>query len=349
MNDWLKLQPHATNETMRELARIRQAQLTKPPGALGELENIAIALAAMQGVERPCADKVWITVFAGDHGVAEENVSAFPPAVTGEMVRNFARGGAAINVLARALGARLEVINLGTVNDPGTLPNVTALRLGASTKNFTRTAAMSDEQCARAIHAGRQSAERAKHNGVHVYIGGEMGIANSTSAAALACALLGERADRLAGPGTGVDANGIARKIDAIERALKLHAEYLQDPLQALCRVGGFEIAALAGAYLACAKIGVPVLIDGFISSASALAAERLCPGTAQWFLFGHTSAEPGHQRILAALAGKPLLNLGLRLGEGSGAAMAVPLLRLACALHNEMATFSEAAVTTAS
>lgn len=349
MNEWLTMPPHAVNEKMRDHARSRQAQLTKPPGALGELESVAISLAAMQGVERPCVDQVWIAVFAGDHGVAEEGVSAFPQAVTGEMVRNFARGGAAISVLARALGARLEVINLGTVNDPGALPNVVTLRLGAGTKNFTRTAAMSDAQCTRAIHVGRQSAERAKLNSVQLYIGGEMGIANTTSAAALACALLGERAVLLAGPGTGVGSDGIARKIDAIERALALHAEHVRDPGQALRCVGGFEIAALAGAYLACAKMGVPVLVDGFISSAAALAAERLCPGTSQWFLYGHASAEPGHQRILKALEAKPLLNLGLRLGEGSGAATAVPLLRLACALHNEMATFAEAAVSTAS
>ncbi len=349
MNDWLNMPAQAVNEKTRILARERQTQLTKPPGALGELENIAITLAAMQGVEQPCVDQVWISVFAGDHGVAEEGVSAFPQAVTGEMVRNFARGGAAISVLARALGARLEVVNLGTVNDPGALPGVTTLRLGAGTENFTRAAAMSDEQCARAIHSGRHSAERAKLNGAQLYIGGEMGIANTTSAAALACALLHERPAHLAGPGTGVDANGVARKIDVIERALALHAEHLRDPLQALRRVGGFEIAALAGAYLACAKMGVPALIDGFISSAAALAAERLCPGTARWFLYGHASAEPGHQRILAAFDASPLLNLGLRLGEGSGAATAVPLLRLACALHNEMATFAEAAVSTAS
>lgn len=345
MNDWLSMPPQVVNEMMRDVARARQAQLTKPPGALGELENIAISMAAMQGVERPWVNQVWIAVFAGDHGVAEEGVSAFPQAVTGEMVRNFAGGGAAISVLARALGARLEVTNLGTVNDPGALPNVMTLRLGAGTANFTRAAAMSDEQFARAIHAGRHSAERAKLNSTQLYIGGEMGIGNTTSAAALACALLGERPARLAGPGTGVDASGIARKIGVIERGLALHAEHLRDPAQALRCVGGFEIAALAGAYLACAKMGVPVLIDGFISSAAALAAERICPGTARWFFYGHTSAEPGHQRILAALDAKPLLNLGMRLGEGSGAATAVPLLRLACALHNEMATFAEAAV----
>lgn len=345
MHDWLGTPPQSLNAATGDAAQRRQAQLTKPPGALGELEQVAIRLAAMQGVERPAIDQVWIAVFAGDHGVAAENVSAFPQSVTGEMVRNFARGGAAISVLARALGARLEIVNLGTVNDPGTLHNVTTTRLGASTANFTQAAAMTEEQCARALHVGRHSAERAKLNGSHLYIGGEMGIANSTSAAALACALLGERAERLAGPGTGLATDGIARKIAVIDRALALHAPALSEPLQTLQRLGGFEIAALTGAYLACAKMGLPVLIDGFISAAAALVAEALCPGTKQWFLFGHTSAEPGHVRILAALDAKPLLQLGMRLGEGSGAATAVPLLRLACALHNSMATFGEAAV----
>lgn len=345
MNDWLGTPPQSLNAATRAAAQQRQAQLTKPPGALGELEHIAVRLAAMQGVERPTVDQVWIAVFAGDHGVAAENVSAFPQGVTGEMVRNFARGGAAISVLARALGARLEIINLGTVNDPGTLSNVTSTRLGPGTANFTHAAAMTEEQCARALHVGRHSAERAKLNGSHLYIGGEMGIANSTSAAALACGLLGERAERLAGPGTGLTADGIARKITVIDRALALHAPALADPLQTLQRLGGFEIAALAGAYLACAKMGLPVLIDGFICSAAALVAETLHPGTRHWFFYGHVSAEPGHARILAALDAKPLLQLGMRLGEGSGAATAVPLLRLACALHNGMATFGEAAV----
>ena len=346
MLDWLNTPPQLLNASVHETARLRQTQLTKPPGSLGELENIAIRLAAMQHNERPSVDQVWITVFAGDHGVAEENVSAFPQAVTGEMVRNFACGGGAINVLARALGARLEIINLGTVRQLGVQSNVTDVYLGASTENFTRTAAMNETQCLRALQAGRQNAERAKLNGAQLYIGGEMGIANSTSAAALACALLNQRANIMAGPGTGVDAAGLVRKIDAIERALNLHAESLSDPMQALRCLGGFEIAALTGAYLACAKIGLPVLIDGFICSSAALAAEKLHPGTKQWFFFGHTSAEPGHAHILAALDARPLLQLGMRLGEASGAATAVPLLRLACALHNDMATFTEASVT---
>lgn len=370
--DWLTSPPHPLDEAAGAAATERQAQLTKPPGALGDLESLAIRLAAMQGVECPTVDPVWISVFAADHGVAAEGVSAFPQAVTGEMVKNFARGGAAICVAAQALWAKLEVINLGTVTDFPTLSGVAHLYLGPGTANFTVEPAMSPEQCARALNAGRHSAERARLAETRLYIGGEMGIANSTSAAALSCALLGETPENLAGPGTGLDPTGVAHKADVIRRALVLH-DYLpsgsasgeavrgehspsgggpeagisgEEACDVLTRLGGFEIAALTGAYLACAKMGVAVLIDGFISTAAALAAERICPGTAAWFLYAHSSAEPGHARLLAALRAKPLLSLGMRLGEGSGAAVAVPLLRMACALHGGMATFAEAGVT---
>lgn len=344
-SDWIGIPSHVLDRTAEAAARVRQAQLTKPPGALGELETLAIRLAAMQGVERPRLDAVWVTVFAGDHGVAEEGVSAFPQAVTGEMVKNFARGGAAISVAAKAIGARLEVINLGTVADITAVPGVSHLLLGPGTANMTQAPAMSMEQCAGAINAGRQSAERARLAGTQLFIGGEMGIANTTAATALACALLGESPRNLAGPGTGLDAAGVSHKAAVIERALALHHATLENPYMALRCLGGFEIAALVGAYLACAKMGVAVLVDGFISTAAALVAERLCPGTADWFIYAHASAEPGHARILAALNARPLLNLGMRLGEGSGAAVAVPLLRMACALHNGMATFAEAGV----
>ncbi len=352
--DWLNSPPHILDSAAESAARERQAVLTKPPGALGELEALAIRLAAMQGSARPTLDSIQVTVFAGDHGVAAEGVSAFPQAVTGEMVKNFARGGAAISVAAHALGARMEVINLGTVADIGAVSGVLHQSLGAGTANMVHEAAMTEEQCARAINIGRQSAERARLAGVQLFIGGEMGIANTTAATALACALLATtgrpyaQPEWLAGPGTGLDAAGVAHKAAVIERALALHRVAIGDPFEALRRLSGFEIAALTGAYLACAKMGLPVLVDGYISTAAALAAERLCPGTAAWFIYAHTSAEPGHARILAALDARPLLNLGMRLGEGSGAAVAVPLLRMACALHNGMATFAEAGVSAA-
>lgn len=351
--DWLVTSVKPLNRETEQVALARQAQLTKPPGALGQLEALAVRLAALQGVERPSVDRVAIAVFAADHGIADENVSAFPQVVTGEMVKNFARGGAAISVLAKTLGAQLEVVNLGTVNDPGEMPDVVRNIIAPATANFAQGAAMSEAQLAQALQAGRDSVLRARQAGAQLYIGGEMGIANTTSAAALACALLGATPVQLAGPGTGLDHNGVAHKAAVIERALKLHglisaefAKWVGDKvLEVLRRVGGFEIAALTGAYLAAAQNGMPVLVDGFISSVAALLAVRFDPDVSDWLLFAHTSAEPGHQRVLAALDAQPLLNLGMRLGEGSGAAMALPLLRLACALHNGMATFAEAAV----
>jgi nicotinate-nucleotide--dimethylbenzimidazole phosphoribosyltransferase len=336
------------NESASREAKARQSVLTKPPGALGQLETLAIQLAAMQGTPHPIIEKVHIAVFAADHGVVAEGVSAFPQAVTTEMVRNFARGGAAINVLAQALSAMLEVINLGTVHDPGPLPGVVDGRLGPGAANLAREAAMSPEQLIRALEAGRRAAERARSLGTQLFIGGEMGIGNTTSASALACALLNESPARLAGPGTGLDAAGVARKAAVIRRALDLHGEYLRDPWETLRRLGGFEIAALAGAYITSAQAGLPLLVDGFISSVAALAATRLNEGTRDWLIFSHASAEPGHVRVLEAMNARPLLDLGMRLGEGSGAAVAVPLLRLACALHNGMATFAEAGVTQA-
>jgi nicotinate-nucleotide--dimethylbenzimidazole phosphoribosyltransferase len=346
--DWLNVPAAIPNEARRLEAEARQQILTKPPGALGRLEALAIRLAALQDTAQPRVEHVHITVFAGDHGVAAEGVSAFPQAVTGEMVRNFANGGAAICVLARALNATLEVINLGTVNNPGPLDGVKDYRLGPGTANFTQAPAMDVHQLACALAAGRHAAERAHLAGVQLFIGGEMGIANTTAATALACALLGHAPDRLAGPGTGLDVAGVARKSKVIQRALDLHNGHMDSPIAALRRVGGFEIAALAGAYIACAQMGIPVLVDGFISGSAALAAVRLRPGVENWLLFAHASAEPGHRLILEALDAQPLLSLGMRLGEGSGAATAVPLLRMACALHNEMATFAEAAVSEA-
>lgn len=328
-------------------ARAHQHQLTKPPGSLGALERLAITLAGLQGRAHPAVDEVWISVFAADHGVAEEGVSAFPQAVTGEMVKNFAHGGAAISVLARALNARLEVVNLGVVNDPGQLAGVRRAVIAPTSANVCLQAAMTPVQLQAALAAGAQSIAAAREVGAELFIGGEMGIGNTTVAAALACALLDESPDLLAGAGTGLDAAGITHKARVIARALALHAGP-HEPLEWLRRLGGFEIAALAGAYLAAAQAGLPVLVDGFISTVAALAAQRINPSVAPWLLFAHRSHEHGHARVLAALQAEPLLDLGMRLGEASGAASAVPLLRLACALHAQMATFAQAGVSQA-
>ncbi len=352
--NWLAQPCAALNETARVAALARQGQLTKPPGSLGQLEAIAVQLAALQGTGNPQIEHIHIRIFAADHGVACEGVSVFPQAVTAEMVRNFARGGAAISVLAKQLNARLEVINLGTVSPVEPLENVCDERIAAGTANFAQSPAMTETQLAAALQAGRTAVLRAKQGGAQLFIGGEMGIANTTSASAIACALLQESPQMLAGPGTGLDSKGVTHKAAVIQRALDLHG-LLPSPsgrgvggegaLDVLRHVGGFEIAALAGAYLAAAQNGVPILVDGFISSVAALTAVRLNPEARNWMLFAHASAEPGHQRVLAALDAQPMLQLGMRLGEGSGAAMAVPLLRLACALHNNMATFAEAGV----
>ncbi|MBX9399998.1 nicotinate-nucleotide--dimethylbenzimidazole phosphoribosyltransferase [Lysobacter sp. BMK333-48F3] len=333
-------------------AQARQGQLTKPPGSLGRLEDLAIRLAGLQGTSTPTVDRVWISVFAADHGVAAEGVSAFPQAVTGEMLRNFAGGGAAIAVLARSLGAHLDVVDLGTVNDPGPIAGVRRIRIAPSSANFCQDAAMTPAQLQAALAAGADSVRRAREHGAQLFVGGEMGIANTTAAAALACALLGRAPAELAGAGTGLDAAGIEHKIVVIERALALHAsagpgDAAQVAAERLRRLGGFEIAALAGAYLAAAQAGLAVLVDGFIASVAALAARALNPGCEPWLLYAHRSQERGHAAVLDALRAQPLLDLGMRLGEASGAAVAVPLLRLSCALHGEMATFIQAGVST--
>ncbi len=344
MHDWWNEPCHMLDESVRAQALARQDQLTKPRGALGQLEALAVSLAAMQGSERPQVERLHVSVFAGDHGVVEEGVSAYPQSVTGQMLRNFVGGGAALSVLSKRLGAPLEVIDLGTVESLQ-LEGVRHLRLGPGTANFIREAAMSDEQLRLALAAGRDSAQRAAEGSTQLFIGGEMGIGNTTSASALAAVLLPRSPLTLVGPGTGLDLAGVRHKIQVIQSAVRLHAAYCGEPLEALRRLGGFEIAALAGAYLCCAQLGVPVLVDGFICSAAALCAVRLNPDCRPWLIFAHRSAEPGHLAVLEALGAVPLLDLGLRLGEGSGAALAVPLLQQACALHNDMATFAEAAV----
>jgi len=248
-------------------------------------------------------------------------------------------------VLARQLGAQLEVVDLGTVNPALNLPGVRHLNIGAGTANFAQSAAMTRAQGESALQAGRDSVLRAKAAGTQLFIGGEMGIGNTTAASALACALLDCPVAHLTGPGTGLNAAGVSHKAQVIERALALHAAQRGDALQTLFNLGGFEIAALVGAYLACAQEGIAVLVDGFICTVAALVAVRLNPACRQWLLFGHRGAEPGHRHVLETLSAEPLLELDLRLGEGSGAALAVPLLRLACDLHGQMATFAEAAV----
>lgn len=332
------------NETVRAAALLRQTQLTKPGGSLGRLEALAVQLASLQGSPTPCADALSITIFAADHGVAAQGVSAFPQSVTAAMVANFAAGGAAISVLAQTLNASLEVINLGTVEQPAGQSNIVNLELGQGTADFTQTAAMTREQLQGALQAGTDAVDRVAAN-TQVFIAGEMGIANTTSATAIAAALLQRSPTALAGPGTGLNQEGIEHKAAVIQQALTLHGASSLPPLELMRCLGGFEIAALGAAYIRCAQRGMPVLVDGFICSVAALWALTINPGIKPWLILSHQSAEPGHRHIINAIGLEPLLNLGMRLGEGSGAAVAMPLLRLACSLHNEMATFEQAQV----
>ena len=342
---WLSNPVAPLYEEDRRQAEVRQQSLTKPAGSLGRLEEIAVRLAAMQGYECPELSEVFISIFAADHGVATQGVSAFPQSVTGEMIRNFSQGGAAICVLALEIGARLEVINLGTVSKLPPLKGVEHLSLGSGSNNMCVEPAMSEDQLGRSLRAGFDAVERAAKLGTDLFIGGEMGIGNTTSASALACAMLALPPEKLAGPGTGLDSAGVSHKVEILKLALQRHSSSLGNPLESLRCLGGFEIAALVGAYISSAQRGLPVLVDGFIGSVAALMATRISPATSNWLLFSHRSGEPGHLLVLEALDANPLLDLGMRLGEGSGAAVAVPLLRSACALHAGMATFAQAGI----
>lgn len=342
---WLESAPMEIDYLAHSAAQQRQQQLTKPAGSLGQLEDIALRLSGMQGTPNPKIEKIQITVFAADHGICAEGVSAFPQAVTVEMVRNFSRGGAAISVLAKETQANLDVLNMGTVAEIEKLPGVYDHRIAAGTDNFLKQPAMTLEQCLQALAISREYVEQLKNDQIDLFIGGEMGIGNTTSATAIASALLNINPIELTGAGTGLNKTEIQHKAAIIHQALNHHHSELSSPLAILQHLGGFEIAALAGAYITCAKVAIPVLIDGFISSVAALMAEHICPGTKNWFLYSHQSSELGHQIILKHLDAKPLLHIGMRLGEASGAAVTIPLIKLSCALHNSMATFTEAAV----
>jgi nicotinate-nucleotide--dimethylbenzimidazole phosphoribosyltransferase len=329
------------------VARETQALLdgkTKPRGSLGRLEELACRIAAARGNPVPELPVKAVVVMAGDHGVAAEGVSAFPQEVTWQMVANFVRGGAGINVLARQAGAEVVVADLG-VKQPVDLPGVRALRVGAGTANLAREPAMTRAQAVAALEAGIGIAEELSGRGVTLLATGEMGIANTTPAAALTAHFTGASPEEVTGRGTGVDDAGLARKVEVIRRALALHSRAASDPLDALARLGGFEIAGLAGLVLGAAACRVPVLVDGFISSAAALAAVRLAPAAKGYLLAAHRSVERGHARVLEALDARPLLELELRLGEGTGAALAMHLAEASIRILREMATFASAGV----
>ncbi len=325
-------------------ARVRQDQLTKPRGALGRLEDIACWFAARQGRVNPEPLRPHIAVFAGDHGVCEAGVSAYPSVVTGEMVKNFARGGAAINVLARRCDAALSVIDVGVLSDLADIDDIVHANVRHGTANLLHEAAMTADECAAAIAVGRAAARRGIDAGANLLIAGDMGIGNTTASACLICRLAGAAPDQVVGFGTGIDDAARALKIDIVSRALERVSA--QPDALLLQEVGGLEIAAMAGFYLQAAKSGTPVLIDGFIAAAAALAVCVIEPDARHWMLASHVSHEHGHALALEALGLSALIDFEMRLGEGSGAALVVPLLQSAIALHNEMATFESAGVT---
>ncbi|MDV7445633.1 nicotinate-nucleotide--dimethylbenzimidazole phosphoribosyltransferase [Acinetobacter baumannii] len=345
MNWWLE-SVQQPNLDAKQQAEQHQLQLTKPTGALGDLEQIAITLASLQSNAHPQVNHPWITIFAGDHGVVEENISAYPQAVTRQMLQNFTTGGAAISVIAKYHQAHLQVIDCGTAGEAYEYAGVERHCIRAGTANFAKQVAMNADECRAALELGKNSVDTAKSKGADIYIAGEMGIGNTCSASALACLLLNDTAEQLTGVGTGIGADQLRHKIEVIEKAIELHHKHvIGDVFKTLCAVGGLEIAAIVGAYIRCAQVGLPVIVDGFISSVAALCAVRMNLQVRDWMLFGHQSAEYGHRRILQELNADPILKMNLRLGEGSGAGAALALVKMACALHNQMATFTQAAV----
>ncbi len=316
----------AADDVAAEVARDRQAQLTKPAGSLGRLEEVAVWLAAWQGRNPPSVERPYAAVFAGNHGIAEKGVSAYPAAVTAQMVRNFIDGGAAVNQLCSLANADLRVYEMA-LNEP--------------TADFSEAAAMDEENCAKAMAYGMMAVE----SGIDVLALGEMGIANTTAAAALCCGLYGGPAADWVGPGTGIDAERMAEKARLVDQAVALHRDALGDPLEVMRRLGGRELAAIAGAILAARMARTPVLLDGYACTAAAAVIHALVPGAIDHCMVSHVSAEPGHKRLLQRIGKEALVDLGMRLGEASGAMVAVLLLKAAVACHNGMATFAEAGV----
>lgn len=318
---------------------------TKPRGSLGRLEELAVRLAAIRAEAVPGPLRPVIVVAAADHGVSSEAVSAYPPEVTRQMLANFAAGGAAVCVLARAAGAELVVVDAGTT-EPFDHPAVRDLRVGGGTANAAEGPAMSRAQAADAVRRGSELADDLVGAGASLIALGDMGIGNTTASAAVAAALLRRAPGEVCGPGTGLSAAGVAHKVGVVSRMLARNRPDAEDPLGVLAAVGGFELGVLAGVVLGAAAGRAVVLLDGFITGAAALLAVRVAPAAVGYLVAAHRSPEPGHRVILEALGLEPLLDLDLRLGEGSGAALALPLVAAARAVLAEMATFAEAGVT---
>jgi nicotinate-nucleotide--dimethylbenzimidazole phosphoribosyltransferase len=341
---------HPLNRQMAEKARARTAQLVMPPRALGRLHAIGEQLCGILGTLRPQICGKAVLVMAGDHGVVAEGISAFPQAVTGAMIQTFLTGGAGINAMARHVGAEVWVADMGIIPDldAARLKNGSRLlvrKLGPGTANFARGPAMAPEQAYRAVLTGFELASSLISKGVNLLGTGDMGIGNTTPAAAIGAVITGKSIADMVGPGTGIDDAGILRKREAIRRGIELNRPNPQDGLDVLAKVGGFEIGGIAGIILAGAYHRKPVVVDGFISTAGALVAQRLAPATADYMLAGHCSEEPGHRHMLAHLKLLPILDLGMRLGEGTGAALAMSVIEAAVRVMTEVMTLEEAGV----
>ncbi len=328
-----------------QAARLRQNELTKPPGSLGRLEELSIQVAGICANPRPKLAHKVVLVMAGDHGVVAEGVSAYPQEVTLQMVANFLHGGAAINVLSRHVGARVVVVDMGVAADIPPHPDLISRKVAYGTHNIAHRPAMSQDQALQCLESGAQVFLDQLASGLDILATGDMGIGNTTPSAAIAAVITGRPVEEIAGRGTGVDDTGLGRKVQAIQRALQVNQPEPADGLDVLAKVGGFEIGGLAGAILAAAANRRPVVIDGFISTAAAMIAVSLAPLARDYLIAAHTSMERGHHLMMEWLRVKPLLDLQMRLGEGTGAALAMSLVEAACKTLDEMATFNEAGV----
>ena len=328
-----------------DAARLRQQRLTKPPGSLGRLEDLAVQVAGVLGAERPVIRGKALIIAAADHGVVAEGVSGYPQEVTAQMVQNFLAGGAAINAMARLAGVELTIVNAGIANPPPDQPALRNVSIGRGTDNMARGPAMSRAQAERCVQAGITLATEAANAGADLIGTGDMGIGNTTAAAAITSTITAASPGDVTGRGTGRNDKELMAKVAVIERALTVNRPDPSDGLDVLAKVGGFEIGVLAGVILGAARAKRVVVLDGFISGAAALIAHSICPTVRDYLVAGHVSAEVGHQAVLSHLALRPLLDLDMRLGEGTGAVLAMGLVESAVACLTEMATFDEAGV----
>lgn len=333
------------DENAMDLARRRQNKLTKPQGSLGRLESLSIQLAGITGEAFPHVTRKLVLVMAGDHGVVEEGVSAYPQDVTAQMVMNMIRGGAAVNVLARQCGARVLVVDMGIKTDIEPTNNLLVKKIGHGTRNIAQEPAMSRQQAEEAVFIGEEIITREIKSGMDILATGEMGIGNTTPSAAIAMLLTRKPAEQIVGRGTGVSDLGLKSKINAIRNAVLINKPDPEDGLDILSKIGGFEIAGLTGAILAAAAHRKPVVIDGFISTAAAMIAVVIAPIVRDYLFASHLSSETGHGIMLDWLRLDPILNLNLRLGEGTGAVLCFSIIEAACKIIKEMATFEEAGV----